>query len=317
MTSTNNINDILALHFAGEKLTDEQELFLIDWVSQNKEEYTHLSQIFLETKKSKQNYLNVEKAWEAVDKKTTVPKMSKIYQLREVLSLAACLAVILGLALSLLNKGNHAPTQYSNNTAILQTFILPDSTSVTLYPNSTITFVADAETQERRTEIEGKAFFKVKSNVEKPFIVKNNVTLIRVLGTSFLVDGDNQTETSVFVREGTVKVSTEYTEVILKAKDQALSDGSRIIKSTIDNPEILFGNHIREKAYQNVPLSKVITDIEAEFDIDIVCSDKIKTARINTRLKFMNPEDILSEISYICNIKYRKIADKKFEFYKP
>ena len=43
VTNDEHINDILALHFSGEKLTEEQENDLVDWICDHKSEYKRLS----------------------------------------------------------------------------------------------------------------------------------------------------------------------------------------------------------------------------------------------------------------------------------
>ena len=317
MTSINNINDILAIHFAGERLTDEQQKVLVDWVCQNKDEYQRLSDVFQATEGSKQNTFNSEQAWTKVNKKLSVPKTFRLYQLRKIFSYAACIVAICGTVLFFLNKGKNKGNLYRNTTSSLLTVLLPDSSSVTLYPQAQILYLADTKRNERKTELEGKAFFKVKSNAKRPFTVHSNETSIRVLGTSFLVDGEKKAETAIYVREGVVQVSSDKNKEILQADEQALSSGNRIVKSNIEHPEVIFNNHIKQKTYQNTSLSLVIRDIENEFRMVILCPDNLSDTKITTRLIFTNIDDVLSEISYICNIKHRKITDKKFELYKP
>lgn len=317
MTSENkNINDILALHFAGERLSDEQEKVLVNWVYQNKEEYQRLSDVFQTTEGSLHESFNLEQAWLKVNKKLSVPKTFRFYQLRNIFSYAACITLIFGLALYVINTNKDESNQYYNTTATIQTMILPDSSSVTLYPKAKISYLADMKKNERKTDLEGKAFFKIKPNPKKPFTVHNNGTAIRVLGTSFLVDGEKKNETRIFVREGTVQISTKKDNVILHDEEQALSDQNKIVKSKIEDPEAIFKNHILEKKYKGTPLSLVIRDIESEFKITMICPDSLMKAKINSKIKFVDVEEVLSEISYICNIKHRKITDKKYELYK-
>lgn len=318
MTLENNhINEILALHFSGEKLTDDQEKILVSWVCENKEEYIRLSKVFMASKSSNRMNFNVEQAWNKVDSKLTKAKILKINQFRHYFAYAACIAIVLGISLFFMKKGGNEETLFTNTTSSLLSVVLPDSSRVTLYPQAKVIYLEDTKVKQRKTRLEGKAFFKVKPNKEHPFIVNNNETSIRVLGTSFMVDGVARSETSIFVREGVVQVSTDTDKVILKADEQAVSNGEKIVKSHIENSELLFDNHIIQKAYKNRPLSQVISDIEQEFDIQISINDSIKDIRISTKLKFVNIDEILSEISYICNIQYKKLSDKKFEFYKP
>ena len=318
MTSeNNNINDILALHFAGERLTDEQENVLVDWVCKNKEEYRRLSDLFQTTDSTQQNIFRSDKAWIEVNKKLSSSKTFRFHKFRRVLSYAACIAVICGTALYFMNKSVNRGNLYCNTTASLLTVMLPDSSSVTLYPHAKISYLADENSNERKTELEGKAFFTVQPNAKKPFTVHSNKTDIRVLGTSFLVDGERKDETAIYVREGLVQVSSDMNKEILQADEQALSDGDKIVKSNIEHPEVVFNNHIKQKNYQNTPISLVVRDLEKEFRILVTCPDDLTDAKISTRLRFTNLDEVLSEISYICNVKYRKISDKEFELYKP
>lgn len=318
MTSENkNINDILALHFAGERLTDEQENILVDWVCRNKDEYRRLSDLYQTTQGHGQVTFQSDQAWRKVDKMLSSPKSSGLHKFRRVFAYAACIAVICGTVLFFLDKSEDRGVLYRNTTASVLTVTLPDSSSVTLYPQARMSFLADAKRKERITELDGKAFFKVKPNARRPFIVHSNGTAIRVLGTSFLVDGEKKTETGVFVQEGVVQVSADRNNVILQSDEQALSDGNRIVKSRIEYPELLFDEHIKQKNYQNTPLAQLIRDMEKEFGIVVICPGYLADAKISTRLKFTNVEEVLSEISYICNVEYRKITDKKFELYKP
>lgn len=318
MTSENkSINDILALHFAGEILTDEQEQILVDWVCQHKGEYQRLSDLFQATGGSEQNTFKSDNAWVEVDKKLSTSKTFRLHKFRQVFSYAACIAFICATALYFLNAEENQSNQYFNTTASLLTVILPDSSAVTLYPQAKISYTADTKRNERKTELEGKAFFKVKSNTKQPFTVRSNQTAIRVLGTSFLVDGEKQSETEIFVREGVVQVSSDKSKIVLQADEQALSDENGIIKSKIENPEIIFNKHIKQMTYKSTPLSKIIKDIANEFKIEITYPSNLKDAKISTKLKFSTIEEVLSEISYICNCNYKKTTDKKFEFYIP
>ena len=318
MTSENNrINDILGLHFGGEKLSDEQEKSLIDWVSRNKEEYQRLSDLFRTLNRTEQPTFDPDMAWAEVNKKLSTPRTVGRYGFRRVISYAACIAMICATALYFVNTDNNKDSRYLNTSAALMTVILPDSSTVTLYPQAKVVYTADAQRNERKTALEGKAFFKVKPDAKRPFTVESNETTVRVLGTSFLVDGEKQSETGVFVREGTVEVARDRHEVVLHANEQALSDENGMIKSGIEHPEIIFNNHIKEVTYKGTPLSKVIKDIENEFKTTITCTDPLKDAKISTKLKFTTVDELLSEICYICNCSYKKITDQQFEVYKP
>ena len=340
MVSVNDhINTILARHFCGERLSDEEVDILSEWVRENKEEYNKISAFFLSGKSTNRMNYNTNLAWKKVDAKLTAKevrlnvgldkvntnmneklKTKKYFKYRIVsqyLAYAACFMVVLGVSLFLLNQNSDDHNVYRNTTAVLLSVVLPDSSSVTLYPQSEVTYVTDAKNLERRTMLEGQAFFKVKPDSQRPFIVKHKETAIRVLGTSFLVNGKHDSQTDIYVREGVVKVTTEQNEVILKANEQAVSDRGSITKSTIKNPESVFDKHIKLKKYKHAPLSQIICDIEEEFNVVIRIDETSADNRISTELKFVHVEEILSEISFICNMQLKQTSDKHYELYKP
>lgn len=318
MTSKNmNINTILALHFAGEILTDEQELYLIEWVCQNKEEYRRLTKIFQTKKQSKEVFFDANRAWSQINQNISEShKAFNINQLLHLFPYAACIAVICGIALFFLNTDKDSPIRYNNITSTLLEVTLPDSSSVTLYPQSEILYIADAKIKERKTELKGKAFFKVKPDANHPFIVRNNNTFIRVLGTSFLVENKTNSETEIFVREGIVQVSNNNEKVILKTDQQAVVNNTEIRKTEIKNQAEVFDKHIKQKIYKEIYLSQVIEDIQNEFNIHIIIDESLQYARISSTIKFVKIEDILSEICYICNCKYKKISDKTYKLFR-
>jgi ferric-dicitrate binding protein FerR (iron transport regulator) len=86
---------------------------------------------------------------------------------------------------------------------------LPDGTIVVLKDNAVLRFnTALFDKQDRTVRLEGEAFFDVRHDVTKPFIVQAGAINTRVLGTSFGVralPGDNTAE--VAVTRGLVEVS--------------------------------------------------------------------------------------------------------------
>ena len=331
-TGNDYINDILALHFTGEKLSDNQEKKLLNWIWYNQEEYEKLSTIFQAAGSASDHSMNFdrEKAWTVIQNRLNKQQTSqqlpeeqplvKSYQLGRIgryMSYAACILAIVGVSTFYLTKHGNDEHLYTNTTQTLLSVLLPDSSSVVLYPQAKVSYIADAKSQKRKTELEGQAFFKVKADKTRPFQVAANGTLVQVLGTSFLVNSTDVEETGIFVREGVVQVSTESQEVILKANEQARVEQGTIQKMAITNPEDVFHNHIKQKTYQDTPISQVFKDIENEFKVRLTADDSLLKNRISTTLKFINLEDILSEISYICNFKYRNVSEKEYEFYKP
>ncbi|MBK5194261.1 MAG: FecR domain-containing protein, partial [Flavobacteriaceae bacterium] len=70
---------------------------------------------------------------------------------------------------------------------VLNTFTLPDGTLVSLNSETQITYPKKFGKKTREVTIQGEAFFVVKPNKNKPFIIHAGKAQIKVLGTSFNV----------------------------------------------------------------------------------------------------------------------------------
>lgn len=63
-------------------------------------------------------------------------------------------------------------------------YMLPDSSSITLFPHSSVRFHAkDYQSSSRRVHMEGKVAFSVKHDNARPFTVEGKLSQVRVLGT--------------------------------------------------------------------------------------------------------------------------------------
>ncbi|WP_423738102.1 FecR domain-containing protein [Chitinophaga caseinilytica] len=100
---------------------------------------------------------------------------------------------------------NAASLVAQNHSGTASTFRLPDGSSVTLYPNTTLRYSADF-TQNRTVHLlSGKAIFDVATDPGHPFTVYSGNIATTALGTRFLVD-HSQKNVNVQLYEGKVMV---------------------------------------------------------------------------------------------------------------
>jgi hypothetical protein len=109
--------------------------------------------------------------------------------------------------------------------------ILADGSKVMLNAASSLRFPVVFNSNERRVELTGEAYFEVAKNKAKPFIVHANNTDIQVLGTHFNVSayGDDHILTTTLL-EGAVRMQTGQFSAILKPGQQgSILDNSNAI----------------------------------------------------------------------------------------
>ncbi|RPE12545.1 DUF4974 domain-containing protein [Chitinophaga lutea] len=97
-----------------------------------------------------------------------------------------------------------------------QRVVLPDSTVVVLNANTELRVLADYTRNARKVALQGEAFFDVRKDPLRPFVIEGGDLDIRVLGTSFNVQAYPAVKsTKVAVHTGMVRVSLK--EKILSA----------------------------------------------------------------------------------------------------
>lgn len=102
----------------------------------------------------------------------------------------------------------------TNEGGIPRKLILPDSSELYLAAGSKVSYPESFTGEARNIELEGEAFFDVKPNARKPFIIYTGNVYTKVLGTSFRISSIRNRPLEVAVATGKVAVST---------KDQSLA----------------------------------------------------------------------------------------------
>lgn len=110
-----------------------------------------------------------------------------------------------------------------NQSALPKKVNLQDGSYVLLKPGASITYPKQFARQKREVFLTGEAFFQISKNPDRPFLIFNNNTVTRVVGTSFTIKTDEKThQTEVSVRTGRVIVTE--------------NDQHNFIKSVLNKP---------------------------------------------------------------------------------
>lgn len=306
MKDNEEINGLLAKHFSHEPLSTNEQEALEAWVRSNADEYQQLKE-WMDTPLETDSLpdFNAEKAWNKIEGKLE-EKPRKVLSFKwkrnySKLAFAASVALIaiIGILYNVKTDTKEALKHYANATNGINHLLLPDSTEVTLYPNTRLTYESG---NTREVTMEGKAFFHVKKD-RKPFRITVSALSIEVLGTSFLVDAQEQAKAGVFVKNGIVRVTTERQETTLTANEQVEVANGSMKTGRIDNAEELFGENATVLTFTHTPLSEAVREIEKHTGIRIELDKGFEQDAITTRLKPDNINNILKELTFICGCK--------------
>ena len=158
--------------------------------------------------------------------------------MRPLMAAAACIALVASVAYFFvfnpkeeIVSGAVAAISFEeiiNNTDKEKEYMLPDGSSISLYPNSCVRF-EKGMVSNRRISLDGKARFSVRKDSTRPFTVYASSTTTTALGTIFSVDDELAGKINVRLFEGKVVIKSmvqgsKMKDVYLKPGDQCLVD---------------------------------------------------------------------------------------------
>ncbi len=209
----------------------------------------------------------------------------------------------------------------------MERMTLPDGSIVKMGPGSKISYLEGFVDGVREVELNGQAFFSVKSNPSKPFVVKTNSINVTALGTCFEVfsyEGDSIVETILL--SGKVNVETVSKSGIVKechglSPNQKINYNTLTKRASVQSVQADRYTQWRNRnnpTFENEKLSVIIPRLMKWYGVSIDCPDTISN---NYRFTFtVHDEQIAQLLSLLkesspVESKYNKITGR-YELYK-
>lgn len=159
---------------------------------------------------------------------------------------------------------------------------LSDGSRIWMNAQSSMTFPVSFPENERIIEVEGEIYLEVAKNVNKPFKVKANNTVVEVKGTHFNVSAykeDDQVQVTLI--EGSVLVSTASRHVILQPSEQSITNRSGHIEKNEDaNVQQAIAWTRGEFYFHDTTLGSIFREISRWYDIQL----RVEGVDLNKRL---------------------------------
>ncbi|SHE48985.1 FecR family protein [Pedobacter caeni] len=315
---TEQINSLLAKHFAKETNTEE-ELILLDWIKSNPEEYLSLKILWADSHVSgHQQLFSSDQAWRKVSRQINFEAQPDVSEGQSYVSLVkskktsywlAAASIVLIISAALFFYTTSAVT-ITTQLAEIKNITLSDGSTVTLNENSTLSYPRYFLSK-RNIELDGEAFFEVKHDVKKPFVVHTKQFLVNVLGTSFLVNSSEKNR-FVNVKSGKVAVKDKIsnTQLVLLA-----GQGARLQSGTLQMERLNNENYLawktKELNFTDSPLKEVFSTLENYYHVRIT-PDNTGSLNCKVTSKFKNETlaDVLKELQLLFGFNY-KITDNQ------
>ncbi len=268
------------------------------------------------------NIYNVDNAWGKLharfeaDGLLTIENKPKTINFYLIAKIAA--VFIIGIFISYLayysltntHSGMQLAETFTNSNIII--IELSDGSFVHLNKKTKLYYPENFSEQERVVELEGEAFFDIKKNPQKPFIIKARNKEIKVLGTSFNVNTNFEgKKVEVYVKTGKVQFyepANLQKNLILEPEFVGILDKKIAQKIVNENPNYLSWKTKYFDFSKGEKLGNIITTINRAYGVNIVLEDK-KIAE-NVLITFYDNKSLDSILKIICKT-YSLTVDKQ------
>ncbi len=223
--SENSIENLIGRYLSG-KATDEDVAFLCQWMRESEENrkfYVEIaaikraSEILDSDQLEKDREIMLKRLEARISSDEAERKRNgKKFPWGRIASAAAVAAAILVFAFFRFGAQDYTEAEaeeipyiaYVGNSEDISAVILDDGTRVWLGKGAGLKYRLEGDEEQTRVALlSGKAFFDVRKDSIRPFIVKTADLNIRVLGTSFIVEAE-AAKTSVYLERGSVRLQT-------------------------------------------------------------------------------------------------------------
>ncbi|WEK34643.1 MAG: FecR family protein [Candidatus Pseudobacter hemicellulosilyticus] len=190
--------------------------------------------------------------------------------------------------------------------------VLPDSTVITLAPNSSLTYPKKYRGRIRAVTFNGKGYFNVTKNRAQPFLVHTESIQVRVLGTSFVVNDQPQDSIAgVSVLTGKVNVGHHEQSLAILTPNKAISFNKVSGKSNVRDvdPAGQIGWVDKRLIFETTLLPAVLKALEENYHINILAPAGVVAGKVFTgEFTAEDPvTDMLDIITISTGLKYQQI----------
>ena len=227
------------------------------------------------------------------------------------LKIAAAVLLLVGISFifySVFQSSDIAITE----SAHIRLVTLPDGTRVWLEgKESYISYPKVFEGNTRAVGFSGKAFFDVRPNADKPFIIRTNLTETEVVGTAFMLEASPQSQKQIIkLIQGKVKfTSLEQRRTITLAPNQVATYDLASTSLSLQNADLgglasIIRSHIK---FRNAPFSEVLEIIGLAYGVSFELMDEsFAERRFTGKFKNKTLDLVLSHIGLAMRVNFHR-----------
>ncbi len=315
-----NIHGLLGKYFNGQASVEEIDI-VKNWAAASEEnaaDFRLLEKLWDKTGEQEQHVFDTNQAWLTVHAKLQNAKQRpKTITMISRRAVAVAAAIILLLGAWWIFSPSGAAHIITADTATKQVK-LDDGSTIWLRKGATIEYANSYGKQDRNLNLTGEAFFEVAPDTSLPFIIAAANSQVRVVGTSFLVNTNNN-QVELVVKTGKVQFSNAVSQVLLTAGERSLNTGAALVKEINNNPN--FNSWQTDSlVFSNTPLRQLVVDINKHYDASVTIrredSADISGTIFTGKFYKESLPGVLKVISMVGNLTVTALGEKRYEFSK-
>ena len=152
--------------------------------------------------------------------------------------------------------------------------VLPDGSVVLLNAGSRISYTSGFDRRDRRLELDGEAYFEVRKNKGKPFVVSTPYLDVRVTGTKFNVNAyDDEPSVVASLVEGSVNVTSRADGRVYRltpGHSLALAKASGEVTYPQLNGDVVLAWKDNRLVFADDDIASLAKKIEKWYDVKVV-----------------------------------------------
>ncbi len=320
----NHIDELLAKYLANEA-TAQEKIVVQTWLAEDLANAKHLDQLNIIFSKAAAvkdaQHFDTDAAWGKVKSKLnnketrTIEFKPQSSGFTTWLRIAASIIVVLGIGFFLYDQFTK-PTDHltiKSNTSVVND-TLPDGSKTVLNKKSTLAYEYNPKKNTRKLKLKGEAYFDVKHEEEKPFIIETQQVIIEDIGTTFNVKSYEASRTiEVYVESGEVRFYTlQNVGLTLKQGETGIYDKvSKSFALFVKADTNILAYKTRIFNFNNTDLNFIIESINEIYDMKLkLANDNIGKCRITVSFKGETIESIADILAETLNLDIIKTENQ-------
>lgn len=315
----NSLNEKLIESCLAGECSEAEIVQILKWLNaseENRKEWLKLRMVLASnTFKHFSDSEHIAMSYNELLKKQNVRKRLEQKIIRRFMRYAASILVLIGMSIIFYKYATDwkypkiVVVTIGNNENVRQ-IMLEDSTQVWLSEGSRIEYPERFGKKNRSVTIEGKVYFEVAKDTNRPFYVKTETFSVKVLGTSFEVNSVKFSQTSdVTLVEGNVEIlDSNLTSLCTLQPGQQFETDKLNNSFTLHqvNAETYASWHSGQFEFDGLTFAEIIKVLERQYNVLIIIADSIaKDQRLVGSLSYQKDiYQMMRTLELVVPVKY-------------